>query len=32
MVKDASPLGNHGKLINKAVLVPVSNGPITDTP
>lgn len=32
MVKDASPLGNHGRLVNNAVLVPVTNGPITDAP
>lgn len=32
VVKDASPLGNHGKSLNKAVLVPVAAGPITDTP
>jgi hypothetical protein len=32
MVKDASPAGNHGVLRKNAVLVPVTNGPISDTP
>jgi Concanavalin A-like lectin/glucanases superfamily len=33
VVKDSSPLGNHGALTGpKATLVPVTNGPISDTP
>jgi Concanavalin A-like lectin/glucanases superfamily len=32
VVKDFSPLGNHGKLIKDAKLVAVDNGPISDTP
>lgn len=32
VVKDASSFGNNGMLIKNAVLVPVSNSPISDTP
>jgi hypothetical protein len=32
VVKDASSFGNNGMLIKNAVLVPVNNSPITDTP